>query len=100
MDGNARRTQWTRAASWNLPRLASRSRRTVSLSRRAGSPAVDGADAQWLQTAFENVAVRRARVVGPSGLEPRPFVRRAEHARHAPRNDAASALLRPQGLEV
>ena len=41
------------------------------------------------------LAVRGARVVGAAGPQPRPAVRRAEHARRAARRQSAAALLRP-----
>ena len=41
---------------------------------------------------------RGARVVGAAGAEPRPAVRRAEHAGYLDRRPPAAALLRPAGL--
>ena len=44
------------------------------------------------------LAVSGARVVGASGPQPRPALRRAEHPRPVPGNRSAAAVLRPAGF--
>ena len=84
---------WRETAEWtetiggrqadgrHVSRIAARRRRQLSLPRRARAPAVDGPDAEGLQGALARVAVPGARVVGAARPQPRPAVRRAEHAR-------------------
>ena len=48
-----------RATARHLSRVAARRRRTVSVPRRDGTPAVDGSDAEGLQGDLARLAVRR-----------------------------------------
>ena len=82
----------------NLSRIVAGGRRAVPVPRRARSPALDGSHAEGIHRSVARVAVRGARVVGAAGAEPRPAVRRPEHARHADRRAPPAALLRPAGV--
>ena len=55
-------------------------RRAVPLPRRARTFVMAGPHAEGLQGSLARAAVRRARVVGAARAEPRPALRRAEHA--------------------
>src|SRR5215471_3362319 len=88
------------AAGQYLPRLAARSRRTVSVSWRTGTSALAGADAQGLQGDLAHLAVPGSRVVDAAGPQPRPALRRPEHPRRVEIVRTPPALLRPAGVAV
>ena len=88
------------AAGRDLSGIAAGRRWAVPVSRRARAPAVDGPHAEGIQGGVARVAVRGARVVGAAGAEPRPAVRRAEHAGYRDRRPPAAALLRPAGVSL
>ena len=71
------------AARRDVSRVVAGRRWAVPVPRRARAPALDGPHAEGIQGDVARVAVCGARVVGTAGAEPRPALRRAEHAGHA-----------------
>ena len=63
-----------------------------------GTPALDGPDAGGVHGGITRMAVRRARVVGAPGSQPRPVVRRAEHAGPAGGKRPSARVLRLEGV--
>src|SRR2546422_11027145 len=82
---------------WNLSRIAARGRRTVPLSRRIRTSALDGLDAEGVQGGVEGVAVRGARILGTPGTQSGVAVCHAEHTRPVAWHGSAVVVLRPQG---
>ena len=99
MDGIDRgRRPASAAARRDLSGIVAGRRRAVPVSRRARAPALARPHAEGIQGSLARVAVCGAGVVGAAGAEPRPPVRRTEHARHADGRASAAALLRPAGM--
>ena len=86
------------AAPGNVPRIAAGRGRPVPVAGGAGTPALDGPDAEGLPGGVAGMAVRGARIVGASGPQPRPAVCRAELARYARAGRTTAAVLRPAGV--
>ena len=96
VDGDVRDRRAPRPADpGHRPRVAAGRRRPVPLPRRARPPALAGPDAARLPPGLARMALRRPRVVGAPGAQPRSPLRRAERPRPHPGNAAAAPLLRP-----
>ena len=100
MDGDDRRRRPSSAAArGDLSGIVTGRRWAVLVSRRARAPPVDRPHAEGIQRDFARVAVCGARVVGVAGAEPRPALRRAEHAGYVEWRSPAAALLRLAGVK-
>src|SRR5438552_17979697 len=100
MDGDDRgRRPSSAAARRDLSRIVTGRRWAVPVSRRVRAPLVDRPHAEGIQRGVARVAVCGARVVGLAGAEPRPALRRAEHAGYFEWRSPAAALLRPAGVK-
>src|SRR5207248_11653331 len=100
MDGDDRgRRPSSAAARRDLSRIVTGRRWAVPVSRRARAPPLDRPHAEGIQRGVARVAVCGARVVGVAGAEPRPALRRAEHAGYSEWRSPAAALLRLAGVK-
>ena len=88
------------AAGRDLSGIAAGRRWAIPGARRAWPPSLDGPHAEGIHGGVARLAVRGARVVDAARAEPRPAVRRAEHAGHRDRRRPAAGLLRPPRVSL